>query len=67
MMNKRQRRQFYVGLAVLILALFTAGIVAGFAQRNDKLCRDGKPPSQQQDLGLGQIKYLCHDGQIVKR
>jgi len=63
----RQRHRFYILLAVLVGALFTGGIVVGFVQRNDKLCRDGRPPKAQQDLGLGQIKYLCHDGQIVQK
>jgi hypothetical protein len=66
-MSSAQKRRFYIGLAALILALFTGGVVAGYVQRNDKLCRDGRPPKSQQDYGLGQIKYLCHDGQIVTK
>jgi hypothetical protein len=65
--NRRQKRRFHIGLAALILALFTGGIVTGYVQRNDKLCRDGRPPKSQQDFGLGQVKYLCHDGQIVSK
>jgi hypothetical protein len=63
----KQRHRFYIALATLIAALFAGGIVIGYAQRNDKLCRDGKPPIAQQDLGLGQISYRCHDGQIVTK
>jgi hypothetical protein len=63
----QQRRRFLIGLSALVLVLFVGGILAGFAQRNDKLCRDGKPPISQQDPGFGQIKYLCHNGQIVAK
>jgi hypothetical protein len=66
-MNPRQRRRVLIGLAVLTFALFAGGIVMGYVQRNDKLCRDGRPPKSQQDFGLGQVKYLCHDGQIVSK
>jgi hypothetical protein len=63
----QQRRRFLIGLSALVLVLFVGGILVGFAQRNDKLCRDGRPPKLQQDPGFGQIKYLCHDGQIVTK
>jgi len=63
----RQRHRFYIVLAVVIGALFAGGIVMGYVQRNDKLCRDGRPPKAQQDFGLGQIRYRCHDGQIVTK
>ena len=66
-MNTRQRHRFYIALAAIVATLFAGGIVVGFAQRNDKLCRDGKPPVSQQDPGFGQIKYLCHNGQIVAK
>ena len=66
-MTRQQRHRFLIGLSALILVLFAGGIAVGFAQRNDKLCRDGKPPKAQQDPGFGQIKYLCHDGQIVTK
>ena len=66
-MTIRQRHRFYVVLAAVLLGLFVGGIVLGFAQRNDKLCKDGRPPKAQQDFGLGQITYLCHNGQIVKK
>jgi hypothetical protein len=63
----RQRHRFYIALAAIVATLFAGGIVVGYAQRNDKLCPDGRPPKAQQDLGLGQIKYRCHDGQIVQK
>ena len=66
-MTTQQRHRFYVWLAVVVGVLFVGGILVGFTQRNDKLCRDGRPPKAQQDLGMGQITYLCHNGQIVKK
>ena len=47
--------------------LFAAGVIAGYLGRHTPICTDGKPPRQQQDTGLGQIEYLCHDGQIVTK
>ena len=66
-MTPRQRRRFLIALCALVLVLFVRGILAGVAQRKDKLCRDGKAPVAQQDPGFGQIKYLCHNGQIVAK
>ena len=66
-MTPDKRRRFLIGLSVLVLVLFAGGIAVGFAQRNDKLCKDGRPPKAQQDPGFGQIKYLCHNGQIVAK
>ena len=66
-MTSQQRRRFLIWFAALILALFAGGIAIGFVQRDNKLCRDGRPPKAQQDFGIGQIKYLCHDGQIVTK
>ena len=66
-MTPQQRRRFLIGLTALVLVLFAGGIVIGYVQRNDKLCRDGRPPKSQQDYGIGQIKYLCHNGQIVTK
>jgi hypothetical protein len=65
--TRHQRRRVLIGLAALAVVLFAGGIVAGYSQRNDKLCSDGKPPKAQQDPGFGQISYLCHNGQIVKK
>ena len=66
-MTPAKRRRFLIGLTALALVLFVGGILVGFAQRNDKLCKDGRPPKAQQDPGFGQISYLCHNGQIVKK
>jgi hypothetical protein len=67
-MNRAQKKKVYVGLAVVILALFCAGIIAGYSARNDKICSDGRPPvAQQDDPMLGHSDYLCHDGKVVTK
>ena len=67
-MNRQQKRRVYAGLAALIAVLFSAGILAGYLARNDKICRDGRPPVKQRpDVALGHVVYLCHDGQTVTK
>jgi hypothetical protein len=63
----KQKRLVYLGLAALVVVLFAAGVISGYMGRHKPICRDGKPPLQQQDVGIGQIEYLCHDGQIVTK
>jgi hypothetical protein len=66
--NRAQKKRVYVGLAVVILALFCAGIIAGYSSRNDKICPDGRPPvGQQDDPMLGHTDYLCHNGKVVTK
>ena len=57
----------YVGLASLCLVLFVVGLVYGYRGRSTPICKDGKPPLQQQDTGIGQVAYRCHNGQIVTK
>jgi hypothetical protein len=67
-LTRRDKKRVYVGMAVLVLALFCAGIVAGFVSRNDKICADGRPPVKQRpDVTLGNVVYLCHNGQTVTK
>jgi len=63
----RARRRFYVGFAAVVVALFLGGMFAAYLSRHDTICSDRKPPVAQQDLGLGQISYRCHNGQIVNK
>ncbi len=67
MMSARDKRRVYVGLAATCLVLFIAGLVFGYRGRHTPICPDGKPPVQQQDVGIGQVEYLCHDGKIVTK
>jgi hypothetical protein len=66
-MTREKKRQVYITLAALIVVLFAAGVVSGYMGRHTPLCKDGKPPRQQQDTGLGQVEYLCQDGSIVTK
>ncbi len=65
-MTRRQKRLTYVILAALMLALFAGGVVYGYSGRSNTICKDGKPPLQENDyVGIGQVAYRCHNGQIV--
>ena len=67
-MTRGEKKRVYVGLAVLVLVLFCAGILAGYTSRNDKLCQDGRPPLQERpDVTLGHVVYRCHNGQMVTK
>jgi len=65
--SPRARKRFYIGFAALAVVLFAFGFLAGYLQRNNAICKDHKPPVAQQDNGLGQINYRCHNGQIVSK
>jgi hypothetical protein len=67
-LTRREKKRVYVGVALLVVILFCAGILAGYTSRNDKICSDGKPPVRQRpDVALGHTVYLCHDGQTVTK
>ena len=66
-MNRQLRNRLLIGLAVACLLLFAAGGVAAFMSRNDTICSDGKSPLRERSLGLGQMQYLCHDGELVTK
>jgi hypothetical protein len=65
-MSPRDRRRVLIGLALVIVALFGAGVAYWIlAGQHHQICSDGKPPLQQQDQGMGQLVYRCHNGEIV--
>ena len=66
-MSHRQKRLVYISLFSVLVVLFAAGVTAGYLGRHSKICKDGKPPREQQDTGIGQVEYLCHNGQIVTK
>ncbi len=66
-MAPKQKRLVLLGLTALLVVLFAAGVIVGYMGRHTSLCPDGKPPVQQQDVGIGQVEYLCHDGKIVTK
>lgn len=64
-MRPRQKRIFYASLVGVLLLLFVAGLVVGYAGRKTSICADHKPPLSENDNGLGQILFRCQNGQIV--
>jgi hypothetical protein len=67
-LSRRDKKRVYVGLALVIVVIFCAGIIAGFVSRNDTICGDGKPPLKQRpDVALGHTVYLCQNGQTVTK
>ena len=67
MMSQKQKRRVYAGLASICLVLFVVGLIYGYRGRDTPICKDGKPPLQQQDTGIGQVEYRCHNGQLVTK
>jgi hypothetical protein len=59
-LNLRDKRQVTIGLALVCLALFGAGIgyFVSFG-RHHTICPGGATPVQQLDQGMGQIVYRC--------
>ena len=66
-MGPGTRRRVLIGLLLVVSALFVGGIVAAWVSRDDTICRDGRPPAWEQPASLGQTRYLCNDGEIVKK
>ena len=64
-MNWRSKRTVLIGVLAICLLVFIGGMSAAWVSRNNTICRDGKPPLQQQGGLLGQIEFRCHNGQIV--
>jgi hypothetical protein len=65
--NLRNRRAVLIGLAVSVVVLFAVGILAGYLSRNDKICKNGKPPISQNSEPVGPTLYLCSNGQVVTK
>ena len=63
----RDRRRVIVVLVAITVVGLAGGAVAAWLSRNDTICRDGRVPVAQRDLGLDRIEYRCHDGQIVTK
>ena len=64
-LNWRSKRTVLGVILALCLAVFGAGMAAAWVNRDNTICRDGKPPRLQQGGLLGQTVYLCHNGQLV--
>jgi len=67
-MSARDRRRVLIGIAVAVVVLMIAGGAAAWYSRNDTICSDGKPPLRQHPgIALGQIEYLCQNGELVTK
>jgi hypothetical protein len=64
--RRPQLRSTMIVLALLTVALFAAGVIYGFAHRNDAPpCGEGQLPVKERPGILGQTEYLCPDGRTV--
>ena len=64
-MNWRSRKAVLGLIGLVCLLIFAAGMAAAWHNRDNTICRDGKPPLEQRGGILGQIVFRCHDGQVV--
>jgi len=64
-MRPSKRRLVYLSLAATVFALFCAGLLAGYLDRHSSICPDNKPPVSEEDTGLGQVLFRCHNGKTV--
>jgi hypothetical protein len=65
--NLRSRRTVLLGVATAAVVLFAFGILAGYLSRNDRICKNGKPPISQNSEPIGPTLYMCSDGQVVTK
>ena len=64
-MAASQKRVFYLSLTAALIVLFIAGVIAGYVGRTSSICRDNKPPIAENDTGIGEVLFRCHNGQTV--
>ncbi len=62
---RNRRKAVLLGIFVLCLVIFGAGMGAAWLSRNTTICKDGKPPVQQKGGLLDPTIYRCHNGEIV--
>jgi len=63
----RDKTKVLLAIVAFSVVLMVAGGAYAFAHRHDTICKDRLPPKAQRDYGIGQIQYLCHDGEIVTK
>ena len=61
------RRRALIVLAAVCAVIFIGGIAAAWFSRNDTICADGKAPTGQFNIGLGQTQYRCENGETVTK
>ena len=64
-LNLRNKKAVLVGLLVLVLLIFGAGMGAAWHVRNKTICQDGKPPVAEKSGALLPTIYRCHNGQVT--
>ena len=65
-MNARDRRRVLAALAVLSALLFLGGALSYLVDfRHRTVCPGGRPWIARSEDDLGEISYLCPDGQTV--
>jgi hypothetical protein len=64
-MRPAQKRIVYMALAATLIVLFLVGMLVGYIDRKNSICRDNRPPVAESDNGLGQVLFRCHNGQTV--
>jgi hypothetical protein len=64
-MEPRQKRRVYITLTAVVIALFAAGALYGYAGRKTTICPNGKAPVAQQADEMGQVTFLCTNGITV--
>jgi hypothetical protein len=63
--NLRNKKAVLIGLLVVLLIIFVAGMGAAWSVRNTTICKDGKPPVAQKGGTLLPTIYKCHNGQMI--
>jgi hypothetical protein len=63
--NWRSPRRVVLLIGVVCAAVFVAGMVAAYLNRNNTICDDGKAPVAQRGGIIGQVVVRCHNGQVV--
>jgi hypothetical protein len=64
-MNLRNKKAVLIGLLVVLLVIFVAGMGAAWRVRDKTICKDGKPPVAQKGGTLLPTIYKCHNGQVI--
>ena len=63
----RDKTRVVLAIALFAVVAIVAGGAYAYLHRHDTICKDRLPPKAQRDYGIGQVQYLCHDGQIVTK
>ena len=62
---RNRRKTVLIGIFVLCVVIFVAGMAAAWFSRHNTICKDGKPPVAQMGGQLDPTIYRCHNGEVV--